>query len=83
MADFFTRSAADPAFWNNISEMALKRVESRYTWRLYADRMMTLSRIYGFWKFVSNLEHEETARYLNMFYHLQFRPMAQGLLDRH
>jgi sucrose synthase len=42
--------------------------------------MMTLSRIYGFWKFVSNLEHEETARYLNMFYHLQFRPMAQALL---
>ena len=83
MADFFTRSAAEPAFWNNVSEMALKRVESRYTWRLYAERMMTLSRIYGFWKFVSNLEHEETMRYLNMFYHLQFRPMAQALLDHH
>jgi sucrose synthase len=81
MADFFTRSAAEPAFWNNVSEMALKRVESRYTWRLYAERMMTLSRIYGFWKFVSNLEHEETMRYLDMFYHLQFRPMAQALLN--
>ncbi|SCY43795.1 sucrose synthase [Nitrosospira sp. Nl5] len=80
MADFFARCDADPLFWNNISEMALKRVESRYTWRLYAERMMTLSRIYGFWKFVSKLEHEETTRYLNMFYHLQFRPMAQTLL---
>lgn len=79
MADFFARSAVDPAFWDKVSEMALKRVESRYTWRLYAERMMTLSRIYGFWKFVSNLEHEETVRYLNMFYHLQFRPMAQIL----
>jgi sucrose synthase len=76
MADFFERSALDPAVWNQISEMALKRVESRYTWQLYAQRMMTLSRIYGFWKFVSNLEHEETARYLSMFYHLQFRPLA-------
>ncbi|MDN5753603.1 MAG: sucrose synthase [Nitrosospira sp.] len=80
MADFFERAAADPGLWNSVSEMALKRVESRYTWRLYAERMMTLSRIYGFWKFVSNLEHEETMRYLNMFYHLQFRPMAQALL---
>ncbi|MDN5835874.1 MAG: sucrose synthase [Nitrosospira sp.] len=80
MADFFERAAADPGLWNSVSEMALKRVESRYTWRLYAERMMTLSRIYGFWKFVSNLEHEETLRYLNMFYHLQFRPMAQALL---
>lgn len=80
MVDFFARSEADPLFWNKVSEMALKRVDSRYTWRLYAERMMTLSRIYGFWKFVSNLEHEETTRYLNMFYHLQFRPMAQALL---
>ena len=80
MADFFERSAVDPMLWNKISTMALKRVESRYTWRLYAERMMTLSRIYGFWKFVSNLEHEETMRYLNMFYHLQFRPMAQESL---
>jgi sucrose synthase len=79
MADFFERSATEPAFWDKISQMALRRVESRYTWRLYAERMMTLTRIYGFWKFVSNLEHEETARYLNMFYHLQFRPMARGL----
>ena len=79
MADFFERVAADPGFWDKISQRALQRVEARYTWRLYAERMMTLSRIYGFWKFVSKLEHEETARYLNMFYHLQFRPMAQAL----
>ncbi|SOD42655.1 sucrose synthase [Nitrosovibrio sp. Nv4] len=79
MADFFDHAADNPDFWDKISEMALKRVETRYTWRLYAERMMTLSRIYGFWKFVSNLEHEETARYLDMFYHLQFRPMAQAL----
>ncbi len=82
MADFFTRCAADPGLWERISQKALKRVESRYTWRLYAEQMMTLSRIYGFWKFVSNLEHEETIRYLGMFYHLQFRPMAQALLPQ-
>jgi sucrose synthase len=79
MADFFERVAADPGFWDKISQRALQRVEARYTWRLYAERMMTLSRIYGFWKFVSKLEHEETVRYLNMFYHLQFRPMAKAL----
>ena len=40
---------------------------------------MTLSRIYGFWKFVSGLERQETLRYLDMFYHLQFRPLAATL----
>ena len=79
MADFMQRCADDPREWKRISQGALARVESRYTWKRYAERMMTLSRIYGFWKFVSNLEREETARYLQMFYHLQFRPLAAAL----
>ncbi len=76
IADFLQRSAADPALWQGVSQAALARVDARYTWRRYAERMMTLSRIYGFWKFVSNLEREETARYLQMLYHLQLRPLA-------
>ena len=79
MADFFALTASDANAWSAIARGALSRVEARYTWRLYAERMMTLSRIYGFWKFVSNLEREETGRYLDMFYHLQFRPMAMAL----
>ncbi len=54
IADFLERSAADPGVWDAVSQAALARVDARYTWRRYAERMMTLSRIYGFWKFVSN-----------------------------
>ena len=79
IADFLERSGADPGVWDALSRGALQRVESRYTWRRYAERMMTLSRIYGFWKFMSNLEREETARYLQMLYHLQFRPLANSI----
>jgi sucrose synthase len=38
--------------------------------------MMTLSRVYGFWKYVTDLERTQTRRYLQMFYGLQFRPLA-------
>ncbi len=76
MADFFERAAREPAYWEEISHNALERIRSRYTWALYAERMMTLSRIYGFWKYVTNLEREETRRYLEMFYSLQYRPLA-------
>lgn len=79
IADFLERCAENPDEWSRISKGALDRVASRYTWKLYAERMMTLSRIYAFWKFVSNLEREETARYLDMFYHLQFRPLAESI----
>lgn len=79
IADFIERCSADSGEWARISRGALARVEARYTWKQYAERMMSLSRIYGFWKFVSGLEREETTRYLQMFYHLQFRPLAAGI----
>ena len=44
-----------------------------------AERLLTLSTVYGFWRHVSNLEREETRRYLQMFYNLQLRPLAEGL----
>jgi sucrose synthase len=81
MADFFRRCAAEPDYWRRISDGAVERVRRRYTWELYAERMMTLSRIYGFWKYVTNLERDETRRYLEMFYGLQFRPLADRLLQ--
>ncbi len=79
IADFLQQCADDAAQWQRISDAALARVAARYTWKLYAERMMTLSRIYGFWKFVSNLEREEAGRYLQLFHHLQFRPLARAV----
>lgn len=77
--NFLEKSQKNPSEWERLSQGALDRVASHYTWKRYAERMMTLSRIYGFWKFVSGFEREETDRYLNMFYHLQFRPLANKL----
>jgi len=77
IAEFFEACARDPEHWRRIAEGGLQRVEERYTWRRYASRMMTLARVYGFWKYVTDLERAETRRYLEMFYGLQFRPLAQ------
>lgn len=79
IVDFFEEAARNSQHWNSISDGGMQRVEQRYTWNLYAERMMTLSRIYGFWKYVTNLERDETRRYLEMFYALQFRPLADNV----
>ena len=79
IADFFFNCRNDDSYWGLISRGGLERVKSRYTWTLYAERMMTLSRIYGFWKYVTDLERDETRRYLEMFYSLQFVPLAKQL----
>ena len=81
MADFFERCAHDPAIWQNLSAGARKRIEERYTWKRYAKRLLSLTCIYGFWKFATNLEREETSRYLEMFYHLQFKKRAEAMLS--
>jgi sucrose synthase len=76
MAEFFEQCALDPTAWQNLSAGARKRIEERYTWKRYAKRLLSLTCIYGFWKFATNLEREETNRYLEMFYHLQFKNRA-------
>ena len=79
MADFFARCRDNPSEWDRISAGSLARVSARYTWKGYAERLMTLSRVYGFWHYVTDLERDELRRYLEMFYSLQYRPLARAM----
>ncbi|KAF9596377.1 hypothetical protein IFM89_009725 [Coptis chinensis] len=54
-----------------ISQGGLKRILEKFTWQIYSERLMTLAGVYGFWKYVSNLERHETRHYLEMFYALK------------
>lgn len=76
MAEFFAESRTDPQHWQRISEGSLRRVSEAYTWDLYAKRMLTLSRIYGFWKHINRIERLEIRRYLEMFYGFIYRTRA-------
>ena len=83
MVNFFLRCREDPRTWEQISRGALHRVEERYNWPLYADTLLKLSRIYGFWRYITSLERDETRRYLEMFYGLMWRPLARRGLEQH
>ncbi|WP_022947465.1 sucrose synthase [Methylohalobius crimeensis] len=77
--NFLARAAENPEEWRHISDAGIERIKGRYTWSLYAERIMTLSRIYGFWKYITNLERDETRRYLEVIYGLQYRPLAAAI----
>ncbi len=79
LVDFFEKTKENVDYWKKISDGGIERVKSKYTWELYAERLMTLSCIYGFWKYVTDLERAETHRYLEMLYSLQFRPLANSI----
>lgn len=54
----------------------------RYTWQIYSERLMTLAGVYGFWKYVSNLDRRETRRYLEMFYALKYRKLVSSFAPK-
>ncbi len=79
IADFLEQAHNDPLKWERISQGSIQRVKEKYNWKLYAKRLMSLSRIYGFWKHATNLEREETQRYLQMLYGLMYRKRAEQI----
>ncbi|KAL9242187.1 hypothetical protein vseg_016212 [Gypsophila vaccaria] len=79
LVDFFLKCKADPSHWDAISLGGLKRIEEKYTWQIYSDRLLTLAGVYGFWKYVSNLDRLEARRYLEMFYALKYRKLAESV----
>ena len=83
MLDFFRACEEDPTTWDTISKAGIKRVDERYNWELYASTLLKLSRIYGFWRYISSLERDETRRYLEMFYGLLLRPLSKRVLEQH
>lgn len=77
LANFFERCQQEEGYWEQISKAGLKRIEANYTWKIYAERLMDLSRLFSFWKYVSKLERRETQRYLELFYMSKMRPLVK------
>lgn len=46
MADFFEKCAKEKGQWDEVSKGAIERILTCYTWKIYAERLMTLSRVY-------------------------------------
>ncbi|KAJ0032039.1 hypothetical protein Pint_13576 [Pistacia integerrima] len=79
LVGFFEKCKVDPSHWDKISLGGLKRIEEKYTWKIYSQRLLTLTGVYGFWKHVSNLDRLESRRYLEMFYALKYRKLAESV----
>ncbi|MGW8265881.1 MAG: sucrose synthase [Longimicrobiales bacterium] len=80
MVEFFQETAENPERWGAMSDTAVARVREKYNWELHARKLLSLSRIYGFWKYITTLEREETRRYLDMFYGLMLRRHSRKML---
>ncbi|KAK1643756.1 hypothetical protein QYE76_061561 [Lolium multiflorum] len=48
LVEFFEKCQGDHSHWTKISLGGLQRIEEKYTWKLYSERLMTLTGVYGF-----------------------------------
>ncbi len=81
--NFILKFKKEPALWDKISSKAIQRVDNAFNWELYANNLLSLAKIYGFWKYSTNIEMEEMNSYLDVLYHLLYKPRANALLEEH
>ena len=81
--DVIRKIKKDNSFWEEISINSIKRVNESYNWRLYSQKLLNLSKIYGFWKYLTDLDQADINSYLDIIYHLLYKPRAQKLLEKH
>ena len=81
--EFLKKIRKDESHWKRISKKAVERVEKDYNWELYADKLLELAKIYGFWRYTTNIEMEEMNAYLDVIFHLLYKPRANSILEKH
>ncbi|MBF2087490.1 MAG: sucrose synthase [Synechococcales cyanobacterium K44_A2020_017] len=81
--DFLSKCEHKPDYWKEISQRGIDRVYSTYTWKIHATKLLSLSKIYGFWNYTSQENREDMLRYIEMLFHLLYKPMAKSLLEKH
>ncbi len=81
--DFFKKCKKDKEYWNKISKAGIKRVDTAFNWDLYSKNLLSLAKIYGFWKYTTNLEMSEMNAYLDLLYHMLYKPRAKEILELH
>lgn len=83
LLDFVTKCEHNSNYWYEISDKAMERVYSTYTWKIHTTRLLSLARIYGFWNFGSKENREDMLRYIESLFYLIYKPRANQLLAEH
>jgi sucrose synthase len=83
LLEFISKCEQNPNYWIEISNRAMARVYSTYTWKIHTTRLLSLARIYGYWNFTSKENREDMLRYVESLFYLFYKPRAKQLLEQH
>ncbi len=77
---FLEACEKDAGYWESISRNGAKRVQEHFTWELYSERLIKLTKLYGLWRYsTSGPGQEKMNRYCDLLYHFLFQERAGRL----
>jgi len=77
LEDFIHKFQEDPEIWDVVSSNAIERVKTNFNWKSYSQRLINLSKLYGFWRYaVSGQGMLELDRYCDLIYHFLIKERA-------
>jgi len=80
LENFVIQSEKDENFWKFISENGIKRVQTHFNWKSYSQRLINLTKLYGFWRYsVSGKGMLELDRYCDLIYHFLLQNRAEQI----
>ena len=78
--DFIRDSQEAEDYWSQISENSIARVREKFTWHLYSDKLIRLTKLYGFWRYTeSQAGMIKMDRYCELLYHLFLKARAEKI----
>jgi len=81
LLEFYRGVDEDPDRWQAVSRAGIERVREAFTWDLYGNRLINMTKLYGFWRYsVASEAKEELAQYCHLLFHLLYKPRAEAML---
>ncbi|GBC60793.1 sucrose synthase [Desulfonema ishimotonii] len=78
--DFVQDCEKDKGHWKTIAEAGIDRVREKFTWNLYSRKLISLTKLYGFWRYSAAEEGMvKMDRYCDLLYHLLIKNRADAL----
>ena len=75
---FYATCCQDESYWDRLSKNGIKRVKENFTWDLYSQRLINLTKLYGFWRYsVSGKGKIKMDRYSDFLYYFLIRERAR------
>ncbi len=78
LENFINDISNNDSLWSEISENGIKRVKESFTWTLYSERLINLTKLYGFWRYsVSGTGRSKMNLYSDLLYYFLFKERAK------